>query len=417
MNKVRQITLGVPADRRGYPLAVITLSIAFLLTTAWFTYVLSATPSEVLWGFLVANFIFLLGVSQFGVAFSAIMRICKANWSRSFYRTGELTTLAFLPFAIIGFLYIYICGSPHLFYWLTESHDVHLSPWLDQTFLLYRNLLAQLVFYFIAIVYFLMGLLPDISVEDSESGPAWRQGFYQWLLSLKKNKDEATLKRNVYLYSPIVLVAAVIANTFIAWDFGMMLVPHYHSTVFPMYFILGNMFAGTAALLFLTVILSRNIPVDSYFHTVHVQSMGVLLTAFALLWMYFFWAQFFVSWFGNLPSEYGVLSLQMYGHYAPFFWVMMTCNFIIPIACLIFVKLKQTWWTMVSLAIIINIGIWLNRYLIVVPALADDHYPLTSFSEITITVGLFAGFLFVLLIFFNVFPMVSMWELRADENK
>jgi hypothetical protein len=116
------------------------------------------------------------------------MRICKANWSRSFYRVAELTTLAFLPFAVAGFLYIYISGSPHLFYWLTESHDAHMSPWLDQTFLLYRNLLAQLVFYFIAIVYFLMGLLPDITVGDSESGPVWRQKFYQWLLSMKKIK-------------------------------------------------------------------------------------------------------------------------------------------------------------------------------------------------------------------------------------
>jgi hypothetical protein len=233
----------------------------------------------------------------------------------------------------------------------------------------------------------------------------------------EKNKDEAALKRNVYLYSPVVLIAAVVANTFIAWDFGMMLVPHYHSTVFPMYFILGNMFAGAAALLVLTVILSHIIPVDGYFQTVHVHSMGILLTAFTLLWMYLFWAQFFVSWFGNLPDEYGVLSLQMYGHYAPFFWMMMSCNFIIPVACLIFIKVKQTWWAMALLAIIINAGIWLNRYLIVVPALVADHYPLTSFPVIAITAGLFAGFLFVLLIFFNVFPMVSMWELRAMENE
>ena len=195
----------------------------------------------------------------------------------------------------------------------------------------------------------------------------------------------------------------------------MMLVPHYHSTVFPMYFIIGNMFAGAAALLFITIILSRNIPVDGYFQTVHVQSMGVLLTGFALLWMYFFWAQFFVSWYGNLDHEYGVLSKQMFGHYAPFFWIMMMCNFIIPISGFIFVKVKQTWWAMTLIAIIINTGIWLNRYLIVVPALSSDHYPLTSFSEITVTAGLIAGFLCILLVFFNIFPMVSMWELRTAE--
>jgi len=417
MIEIKQIPVGVPANNKGYKLVITVLGFIFLLTSIYFIYLISSNTDNTLWGFLVANFIFLLGITQFGVAFSAIMRICKANWSRSFYRLAELTTLAFFPFAIIGFLYIYNYGAPHFLYWYAESHDAHLSPWLDSSLLLYRNLLAQLVFYFIAIVYFVAGLLPDITEQDSTTGPAWRQKIYRWLLSLKKNKDEATLKRNVYLYSPLVLVFAVIANTFIAWDFGMMLVPHYHSSVFPMYFILGNMLAGSAALIVLTVILSRIITVESYFRTVHVQSFGVLITGFTLLWLYMFWAQFFVSWFGNLPHEYGVISLQMYGHYSPFFWLMMICTFFIPLASLIFVRVKQTWWAMTLLAVIINFGVWLNRYLIVLPSLAEGHHPFTTFLETTITISLFSGFLFVLLILFNIFPMVSMWELRTVENE
>ena len=416
MSEIRQISLGVPAERRNYPVLVAVLGVVFLLATVWFVNALASEPSTAQWGFLVANFIFLLGITQFGIAFSAIMRICKAGWARSYYRIAELTTLSFLPFAIIGFLYIYKYGSHHLFYWSNGSSAVHLSPWLDSTFLLYRNLLAQLLFYVIAIVYFIMGLLPDITEEDSRKGSNWRQSFYRWLLAMKRNKDNESLQHNVYFYSPLVLVVAVIANTFIAWDFGMMLVPHYHSTVYPLYFILGNMLAGTAVLVVLTVILSRFIALDSYFKTVHVQSIAVLLTAFTLLWLYMFWAQFFVSWFGNLPHEYGVLSLQMYGHYAPFFWIMMCCNFAIPIASLIFLWVKQTWWAMTLLALIINIGMWLNRYLLVIPALVEGHHPFMAFSELTMTISLVTGFLFVLLFSFNVFPMVSMWELRAIEN-
>ncbi len=417
MSEIRQITTGVSTGRDNYLLLITLLCTIFLLTTGWFIYSLASEPSETRWGFLVVNFIFLLGVTQFGVAFSALMRICKANWSRSFYRIAELTTLAFFPFAIIGILYIYFYGSPHLFYWVNESQDAHLSPWLNSTFLLYRNILAQLVFYLIALVYFITGLLPDITTEDAEKSPALSQWLYKWLLSIKKNKDEATLKRNVYFYSPVILIAAVIANTFIAWDFGMMLVPHYHSSVFPMYFILGNMLAGTAFLLVITVIISRIIATASYFSTVQVQSLAVLITAFTLLWLYMFWAQFFVSWFGNLPNEYGVLSLQMYGHYSPYFWAMMICTFFIPIACLIFVKVKRTWWAMTLLAIIINIGIWLNRYLIVIPALVEGHHPFMSLLEVSIIISLISGFLLMLLIFINMFPMVSMWELRAVENE
>jgi len=417
MSEVKQITVGVPAEKRSYPLTLAILGIVFLLTTGWFINTLASAPSVELWGFLVANYIFLLGVSQFGVAFSAILRICGAGWARSYYRIAELTTLAFFPFALVGFLYIYFYGSPYLFYWFDASPDAHLSPWLDSEFLLYRNLFAQLLFYIIAAVYFFMGLLPDITPEDSQNGPAWRQRLYGCLLSIKGNSDESRLKRNVYLYSPVILLTCALANTFISWDFAMMLVPHYHSTIFPLYFILGNMLAGTAALLLVTMLLSRIIPIDSYFKTVHVQSLGVLLTAFSLFWLYMFWAQFFVSWFGNLSHEYGVLSLQMFGHYAPIFWTMMLCNFVIPIGSLIFVWVKQTWWALTLLAVVINVGVWLNRYLIVIPGLVEGHLPFTSFSEITMTIGLFTGFLFVLLIFFNMFPMVSMWELRAIENE
>ncbi len=96
---------------------------------------------------------------------------------------------------------------------------------------------------------------------------------------------------------------------------------------------------------------------------------------------------------------------------------MMICTFIIPIACLIFVKVKRTWWAMTLLAIIINIGIWLNRYLIVIPALVEGHHPFMSLLEVSIIISLISGFLLMLLIFINMFPMVSMWELRAVENE
>ncbi|MCG8325284.1 MAG: hypothetical protein MI673_07185 [Thiotrichales bacterium] len=416
MTAIQPIRTGL-ANSGRLKITLLILALASIASTLVFTTVLSDRPSAELWGFLVANFIFLLGLSQYGVAFSAIMRICGAGWARAYYRVAECFTLAFMPIAIGGFLYIYCFGSEHIFYWLEPAADAHHSPWLDHDSLLYRNLIAQLVFYLIAGIYFLMGLLPDINVQDAETGPAWRQWLYRRLLAMKQGRDEQALKRNVYLYSPVILLAVVIPNTFIAWDFGMMLIPHYHSTVFPMYFIMGNMFAGSAALLVIVVLLSRFIALDQYFRTIHVHSMGILLTGFALFWLYFFWAQFFVSWFGNLPHEYGVLSVQMYDHYAPVFWLMISCNFILPIACLIFLRVKQTWWAMTVVAVVINLGIWLNRYLIVVPALSAEHYPLSSFAEISMTIGLVTGFLFLLLLMFNSLPVVSMWELRAMDEE
>jgi len=409
------ISVGVDTDLRKYNWILIGLGLVFVFCTFWIINTLSNEPSKALWGFFVANYIYFLGVSMFGVVFVAILRICGAGWSRPYYRLAEMTTLAFFPLAIMGFLYIYHYGSEHLFYWVTDGG--HHSTWLNSTFLLYRNLFALLLFYLLSLVYFLAGLLPDISLQDAEQGPGIRQKLYRWLLSIKRNKNEASLKRNVYFYSPVIILVAALAMTFIAWDFGMMLVPHYHSSVYPMYFIIGNMLAGSASMIILAMLLIRFVPVSNHFNIRQVHFLAVLLTVFTLFWLYLFWAQFFVSWFGNLDHEYGVLSLQMYGHYAPLFWVMMICNVAIPIACYIFIKIKQTWWAMTLLAITINVGIWINRYLLVIPGLVDDHWPFSSFTELCMTVGLFAGFLTVLLFLFNLIPMVSNWELQAWEDE
>ncbi|MCG8379221.1 MAG: hypothetical protein MI865_07085, partial [Proteobacteria bacterium] len=293
----------------------------------------------------------------------------------------------------------------------------HHSPFLNESFLLYRNLFALLLFYILTLIYFIAGLLPDISEQDATQGSILRQKLYRWLLSIKQNKNEDSLKRNVYFYSPVIILSAALAMTFIAWDFGMMLVSHYHSSVYPMYYMIGNMLAGTASMIILAMLMKRFVPVGNYFTTRQVHFIAVLMTALTLFWLYLFWAQFFVSWFGNLPHEYGVISLQMYGHYAPLFWTMMVCNVGIPIACYIFISVKQTWWTMTLVAVVINIGIWLNRYLLVIPGLVDNHWPFSSFTEVCMTLSLFSGLFVVLLFLFNLFPMVSNWELQAWEDE
>ena len=144
-----------PEGRKGYSTALLIFGILFLGGAGSFAYLLATAPDSVPWAFLTANFVFVLGVSQFGVAFSAIMRICRTDWGRPFYRMAELATLAFFPFAIVLFLLIFAYGKEHLFYWLSPAPGEHLSPWLNADFLLVRNLAAQLIFLFgLALIYF-----------------------------------------------------------------------------------------------------------------------------------------------------------------------------------------------------------------------------------------------------------------------
>ena len=125
-----------------------------------------------------------------------------------------------------------------------------------------------------------------------------------------------------------------------------------------------------------------------------------------------FWAQFFVTWFGNLPQEMVPLQSRMSGHYAPYFWTMLFCVFAFPLGALIFSPVKRNWWTLLFVAAVLNVGVWINRYLLVVPALVDNHVPFSSAIESILVAGLVAGFLLTFLLLLNAFPMISAWEMR-----
>ena len=412
MSAIPDIEIGAPPGRRGHSAILALLTIIFVAGASGLVVQIGTSPESVSWSFFVASYVFLLGISQFGIAFAAILRICRAKWARPFYRVGEVMTLAFFPFAIGLFIVIFAFGKDELFFWLEPAEGEHLSPWLDQDFLLVRNLVAQLVFYLLSTVYFLMGLIPDANETSAGSGSKLRQRFYRWLLARRERHDVAGLKSNMYLFAPILLVIAVITNTFIAWDFGMMLFPHYHSTVFPMYFILGNMLGGSAAVLLVSAATARILGLGRYFRTQQLKSMGIMLTGFMLLWMYMFWAQFFVTWYGNLPHETEPLWTQMFGHYGRYFWVMMVCVFALPLATMIFAPTKRHWWSLLTVCAVVVFGVWLNRYLLLVPATTADHTPFSSLSEVLLVSGLFAGFLLAYLLLIRFFPMISTWEMR-----
>ena len=149
----------------------------------------------------------------------------------------------------------------------------------------------------------------------------------------------------------------------------------------------------------------------SHFGLDHVKYLGMIITGFTLMWLYFFWAQFFVTWFGNLSHETEPLWRQMYGHYGPYFWTMMVGCFFFPFAAFIFAFVKRSVVMMVIIALGINVGIWLFKYLLVVPVFSEDDRPFDSFSDIGVSVGLAAGFLAVLVWLAKRYPMYSNWEL------
>ena len=372
-----------PSPRRSVVLwALIGL---FVLGVASLVYGLRGGASGLDFGLLTVSFLYLMGISQAGVAFCAMTRLMRARWARPYYRLAELSTMAFLPFALVMFLLIYVYARDELFHWLSAAGEGHASPWLNARWLLIRNLFGLLLFYGLSAFYVMKSLKPDL--PDGAG------------------VDPRTTERQLYLLSPWVLVAFVVCNTFFAWDFGMMLLPHWHSTVFPIHFWFGNLFAGTAALILFPALLGR-----THFGPDRIRSLGMLLTAFTLMWLYFYWAQFFVIWFGNMPREFEPVWRQMYGHYAPYYWSMMVGCFFLPFAALIFAAVKRSLVALCVIAASINAGIWLNKYLIVVPALAPNDRPFDRWLDVIVALGLAAGFIAIVMLLAGRVPSYSRWE-------
>jgi hypothetical protein len=180
--------------------------------------------------------------------------------------------------------------------------------------------------------------------------------------------------------------------------------------VFPIFFWFGNVFAGTAAMIVFPAVLGLGDKSGSPFGPDQVRYLGMMVTTFTLLWLYFFWAQFFVIWFGNLPQETEPLWRQMYGHYAPYYWTMMAGCFFVPFVTLIFAVVKRSLLAMCILGFGINLGNWLTKYLMIVPALSPDSRPFEHFLDIVIAVGLLAGFLALVTLMIRRWPRYSQWE-------
>ena len=383
-----------PKQRRWF---VSSLLLIFLgLSTASPAYAASNEMARPEFAILIVSFLVLMGVTQAGVVFSATTRLSGAKWAKSYYRLADLITMAFAPFAIGGFLLIYFQSSGELFYWLSPAPEEHLSAYLNSDWLLFRNLFCLLVFYGLSAVYFWKSLRPDLSGSD--------------------NIDHQEVRDQLYWMSPLIIIAYIVCSTIIAWDFGMMLIPHWHSTVFPIHYWFGNAYAATAALIVLPVLLGRFSSSELQFSPQQIRYFSMLVSGFMLLWLYFMWSQFFVMWFGNLPRETDALFRQMYGHYAPLYWAMVAGCFFIPFGSLIFAYINRSVRAMCVLALTINLGNWINKYLMVIPVYSAEDRILDHLPEVALSVGLLAAFVIVVVLFARRLPVYSYWEINLKPN-
>jgi len=360
------------------------------------------------WAFYLVNFVFFIGISHAGALVSAVLRITHARWGTPFGRAAEAVTVFALAAGPTNILFD--LGRSYLFYWVA-LHANFTSPLL-------WDFTCITIYFTVSNIFLYVLMIPDIALlRDRFPGRRW---LYQ-PLALGWTGTESqwkSLGRIIAILCVAVIPIAVSVHTVVSWVFGMQTQPMWHSTIFAPYFVTGAIFSGIAAIVIVTIALRKFYHLEDYFTPYHFNNMGLLLLTFTLLWFYFTFAEHLTVGYGGGSEELVVLWSKLTGKYAPLFWTMVALCFVIPFPILIF---KRNLPGLLISSISIVIGMWIERYTIIIPSFSEPRLPYArgsytpSWVEWSMMAGLFAGFTLAFMIFSKLFPVVSIWELQKEE--
>ncbi len=367
---------------------------------------------SVTWGFYIVSFVFFIGISHAGTLISAILRLSKAEWRRPITRMAEVITGIVLG---IGALHPLLdMGRPDRMLHLFERGRLQ-SPLLWDV--------TSISAYFTAsAIYLFLPLIPDIAMLRDRGGRF--HNLYRVLSWGYRGteRQKHVLERAINILMVMVIPIAVSVHTIISWIFAMTLQPGWHSTIFGPYFVVGALFSGIAALLIVMIVFRKAYHFEGYLKDIHFQYLGTLLLIMSLLWGYFTFAEYLTVFYGHEPNEMRVFLYKFSGGYAPFFWLMVVCNLVIPIVFLTNKKLKKIPGILIA-SISVLIGMWLERLIIIVPSLANPRLPyktgiyMPSMTEIAIFSAAISVFALGFMVFSKLFPLISIWEIKEGREE
>ncbi len=364
------------------------------------------------WGIYIIDFVFFIGISHAGTLISAILRISNAEWRRSITRSAEFITVLVISFGAVQ--PIVDLGRPDRALNIV-LHAQPLSPLLWDV--------TSIGLYFTACtIYLYLPMIPDLAIIRDRK--IKMPGFYR-VLSLGYTgspKQKHLLEKIIGILAVAVIPIAISVHTVIGWIFALTLRPMWHSTIFGPYFVMGAIYSGIGALLIAMAILRKVYRLENYFKDIHFNYMGILLLLMSCLWTYFTFAEYLTAFYGQEEAEMRTFWDKLVGQFAWSFWFMVLSCAVVPFAMMCRKKLRTQWGTATAAGFVV-VGMWLERFNIVVPTSFTqrlDLYPPASYApswvELGIMAGTFSGFILLYMIASKFFPMVSIWELREGKE-
>jgi Ni/Fe-hydrogenase subunit HybB-like protein len=401
------------------PLALITMIV--IVRVLWSGIGVLGNNTTIVWGIPIANYVWWIGIGNAGTLISALLLLTRQPWRASINRFAEAMTL--FAVAIAGLFPILHLGRPLYFYWLAPYPNT-MKLWPQWRSALVWDFWAILSYLLFSIVFFYVGLLPDLAAfrdrSRSESGRliygafalGWRGSAHQW-----------RLHNNLYTTMAALAVPLVCSvHSIVGLDFAASLMPGWQETIFPPYFVVGAMFSGFAMVVLLAAAIRWGFGFERLLTIRHFEAMALIILASSLIMALSYATEWFSAWYGGQRAERSEVVFAFTGSYAPMFWLQLGCNCAAP-QILWLRRMRRSLAVLIAVSVAVLAGMWLERILIIWNTLSHDYLPsmhrlfLPTLEDWTLLIAPLGLFATPFLIFLRLLPAISMHEMRQLRHK
>ena len=375
----------------------------------------------VAWGFAIGNFVWWIGIGHAGTFISAVLLLLRQKWRTSINRFAEAMTL--FAAGIAGLFPILHLGRPWFFYWLVPYPNV-MNVWPQWRSPLVWDFFAIATYILVSLMFWYMGLVPDLAVLRDRATTRGKQVIYG-LLALGWRGSVfhwARFERAYFVIAALATPLVVSVHSVVALDFTSAIVPGYHSTIFPPYFVAGALYSGFAMVFTIAIPLRQFFGFQAFITDRHLDNGAKVMLASGGFVAYGYISEAFFSWYSGDPFERYMMWNRAFGDYSWTFWVMLACN-VGLLQFLWFKRVRTNPWLLFVLSLGINIGMWIERYVIVVVSLTRDFVPsmwrnvTPTWVDYSLLLGSLGMFFALMFLFLRVLPAITIFEVEELEHK
>ena len=370
------------------------------------------------WAWDITNFVFWIGIGHAGTLISAILFLFRQNWRTAINRAAEAMTI----FAVICALIFPIIhtGRPWVaVYWLLPLPN-QMQMWVNFRSPLLWDVFAVSTYFTVSLLFWFVGLVPDLATLRNRA----KNKIAAWVLTLL-SLGWTGANRHWHRYEKAYLILAGLStplvlsvHTIVSFDFAVSIIPGWHTTIFPPYFVAGAIFSGFAMVLTLMILARTLLGLEQFLTLKHIENMNKILMATGLMVGYAYGVEFFIAWYSGNPYEKFIFINRAFGPYAWAYWTMVSCNVFIP-QLFWFRRIRRNLAITWVISIFVNIGMWFERFVIIATSLHRDFLPsswgyfIPTWIDASIFIGTIGIFLTLFLLFAKWLPVLAISEVKA----